>query len=113
MKKKTKSWEDIPKVCDTDFLPYMCDITGRLIMLCPKCKKEHKSGKSLEDIESQARQEAIKECINGLYKLNWIKILNEAIESRKTSWVKNPVIEWRNASDEILMAVIKSLKKKL
>jgi len=46
---------------------------------------------------------------NELSKLNWIDVLNDAISSRSTSWVKNPVMEWRNASDEIYMSVIKHL----
>jgi len=34
----------------------------------------------------------------------WIQILKTAIDSRPTSWVKNPVIEWRNAADELMLA---------
>jgi len=49
-----------------------------------------------------------------LHNLEWIKILNNAIGSRPTSWnfseYNHPVIEWRNASDEICMALIKELE---
>jgi len=46
-----------------------------------------------------------------LHKLDWIKILHTAIESRPTSWGIRPVREWRNASDEILFAVVKEIEK--
>jgi hypothetical protein len=36
-----------------------------------------------------------------LARLDWIKILDEAIKSRPTSWGKDIVCEWRNASDEV------------
>ena len=45
-------------------------------------------------------------------KLDWIKILDDSIKSRSTSWGKNPVIEWRNASDEICGALIRALTRK-
>lgn len=41
-----------------------------------------------------------------LYRLDWIKILKTAIENRRTSWGEDVVREWRNASDEILGAVM-------
>lgn len=47
-----------------------------------------------------------------LYRLDWIKILNDAITSRKTSWSQDPVIEWRNAGDTICFAVCKALEEK-
>lgn len=46
-----------------------------------------------------------------LYKLNWIKILRNAIDNRRSSLGKFPVIEWRNASDEICLAVIKAMEE--
>lgn len=45
-----------------------------------------------------------------LYALDWIKILDDAIKSRKTSWCDPAVREWRNASDEILFALIHALE---
>ena len=36
-----------------------------------------------------------------LARLDWIKILSRAIKSRPTSWGKDVVREWRNASDEV------------
>ena len=45
-----------------------------------------------------------------LYRLNWIKILDEAIKMRPTSWKENPVTEYRNASDEINSALIRTLE---
>ena len=47
-----------------------------------------------------------------IYQLNWIKILDEAIKSRPSSWNDNPVREWRNASDEILGALINQMEDK-
>ena len=46
-----------------------------------------------------------------LAKLDWIGILEKAIENRPTSWGFNPVAEWRNASDEIYFGVLKALKE--
>jgi hypothetical protein len=46
-----------------------------------------------------------------LYKLDWIKILSKAIEGRPTSWNIKPVLEWRNASDEICFAVVNALEE--
>lgn len=47
-----------------------------------------------------------------LQKLDWKKILHNAIQNRRTAWNENPVKEWRNASDEICLEAIKELKKK-
>ncbi len=47
-----------------------------------------------------------------LHNLDWIKILDKAINHRKTSWKQDPVVEWRNASDEVCMAVINALEDK-
>ena len=47
-----------------------------------------------------------------LFQLDWIKILDRAIKMRPTSWKKDPVLEWRNASDEINFAVIRALEEK-
>ena len=41
-----------------------------------------------------------------LYRLDWINILKKAIASRRTSWGEDVVREWRNASDEILGALM-------
>lgn len=45
-----------------------------------------------------------------LFSLDWTKILSEAINARKTSWNENPVREWRNASDEVLTALLHALE---
>ena len=45
-----------------------------------------------------------------LWRLDWIKILRRAIELRPSSWSDHPVIEWRNASDCLCIAVIDALK---
>ena len=51
-----------------------------------------------------------------LHNLNWLEILKRAVEHRKTSWNfqghGHPVVEWRNASDEVCMAVINALEDK-
>lgn len=52
-----------------------------------------------------------------LYKLDWIKIMQQAIESRPSSWNRSkpfecPILEWRNASDEVCYAVINALEDK-
>ncbi len=66
----------------------------------------------LQKIEEK-KQEKIK--VDDLYKLDWIKILKNAIESRKSSWV--PICnkpyspcEWRNASDELNSSVINAIR---
>lgn len=46
-----------------------------------------------------------------IYRLNWIKILDEAIKGRSTSWAEHPVHEWRNASDEVCMALIRHMEE--
>ena len=46
-----------------------------------------------------------------LFRLDWIKILNEAIEGRRSSWGERPVLEWRNASDEVNCAVVNALEQ--
>ena len=58
----------------------------------------------------------MKKLRNILHKLDWIKILDTATKRRKTSWnfqgYGHPVVEWRNASDEVCMAVINALEDK-
>lgn len=49
--------------------------------------------------------------ISDLYKLNWIEIMRDAIDYRPTSWTKNPIVEWRNASDTVNMAVVHAIIK--
>lgn len=39
-------------------------------------------------------------------RLDWIKILDEAIKARRTSWGTDVVREWRNASDEVYSALM-------
>ena len=46
-----------------------------------------------------------------MYRLNWVKIIQRAVKSRPTSWGENPVVEWRNASDEVCYAVVDAMKK--
>ena len=58
------------------------------------------------------KQEAKKEFKQIIYQLDWIKIMNNAINSRKTSWNDNPIREWRNASDEVCSALIRELEDK-
>jgi len=41
-----------------------------------------------------------------LYRLDWIIILKKAIEARRTSWGEDIIREWRNASDEVLSALM-------
>lgn len=60
-----------------------------------------------------------------LHRLDWMKILKEAVESRPTSWWMKeftddkgetyripPITEWRNASDEVLWSVEREMEKK-
>jgi hypothetical protein len=47
-----------------------------------------------------------------LHRLDWIQILYEAIKGRPTSWGKEPVTEWRNASDEVLFSLLHALQEK-
>jgi len=41
-------------------------------------------------------------------KLNWARVLDEAIKSRPTSWKQDPVWEYRNASDEVKWAMMRA-----
>jgi len=45
-----------------------------------------------------------------LAKLDWVKILRGAIESRSSSWAFHPVVEWRNASDCVFSALMSELR---
>lgn len=47
-----------------------------------------------------------------MMKFDWIKILETAIRTRQSSWNNgyDAVREWRNASDEICMAVIHAME---
>jgi len=46
--------------------------------------------------------------------VDWIKVLKDAYESRKTSWFEiGHIKEWRNCTDEILFAVWHQLEPKL
>ena len=47
-----------------------------------------------------------------IYRLDWIKILHEAIKARPTSWYDPAVREWRNAGDEVCSALIHALEEK-
>jgi len=47
-----------------------------------------------------------------LVSLDWIKILREAIEGRRSSWGERPVVEWRNAGDQVFSALIAELNRK-
>lgn len=47
-----------------------------------------------------------------LARLDWIKILRNAIDSRSSSWSQKPVVEWRNAGDTLFSAVISELERK-
>ena len=47
-----------------------------------------------------------------LYGLDWIKILRYAVDNRRSSWGEYPVREWRNAGDEVCLAVIKEMEEK-
>jgi len=47
-----------------------------------------------------------------MMKFDWMKILYDAIKSRPSSWKygTDSVIEWRNASDEVCMAVLHEME---
>ena len=47
-----------------------------------------------------------------LAKMDWKKILKEAVESRPSSWSSRPVVEWRNASDTVFCALMNELRRK-
>ena len=60
----------------------------------------------LEAEVDNARREGAEEAIESL---NWMKVLDEAVKSRPTSWNKDPIWEYRNASDEVKWAVKRHL----
>ena len=64
-------------------------------------------------MEKQTQEEKLRQI---LHNLDWFKIMQKAIDSRKTSWnfqgYGHPIIEWRNATDEVCMAVINALEDK-
>ncbi len=47
-----------------------------------------------------------------IWRLDWIKIMNTAIKVRPTSWNEDPIREWRNASDEVVGALMNEATKK-
>src|SRR5437879_2674299 len=61
----------------------------------------------------EEKEETIKQLINQqvadereivrveLYQINWIHALSMAIKTRTTSFAKDPIIEWRNAADQV------------
>ena len=51
-------------------------------------------------------KEIRKEIMQEIYLLDWIKIMDNAIKGRPTSWGERPIQEFRNASDEVLMALM-------
>ena len=71
-----------------------------------------KTAEYIKKFEQEVREEEKNKFKHALYNLDWIQILNDAIKSRPTSWAENPVIEWRNASDEICGAVCTALVMK-
>jgi len=59
--------------------------------------------KDKDEIEQKVR--------DAFRKIEWIKVLSEAINSRPSSWGNDVVREWRNASDELEWAVTKALEQ--
>jgi hypothetical protein len=83
-------------------------VCGDFETLCEKCQirlETLKQCQTIADVELKQK----------LYNLNWIQILSNAIKSRPTSWNNEkfgtPVLEWRNASDEINYQVVKALEQ--
>lgn len=66
----------------------------------------------IQDYSREKEKEIRADISIDLYQLNWITILVEAIQSRQTSWGTDPVIEFRNASDEILGAMMRQAIEK-
>lgn len=62
---------------------------------------------------------SIAELHSMMYQLDWIQILQDAVEARPTSWgvqedeEYKAVAEWRNASDELIAPVWKNLYHKI
>ena len=62
----------------------------------------------VEEMELKLRQQIKIE----IAQLDWIKILSEAIKGRPMSWGNDIVREWRNASDEVWVALDSEAIKK-
>jgi len=58
----------------------------------------------------EIKREEQRRLVGEIYRANWIKILSNATKNRPTSWGDDAVREWRNASDEVLMALMSELK---
>lgn len=62
---------------------------------------------------------SVQEIKEALYHLDWIEIMQEAVETRPTSWGVQKgeefkaVDEWRNASDTLISPVHKKLETEL
>lgn len=58
---------------------------------------------------AQAERESVR---REIWQLDWIKIMNKAIKMRPTSWNKDPIREWRNASDEVVTSLMNECVEK-
>jgi hypothetical protein len=68
--------------------------------------------KTLADQDQISRADEREKLIQILYSLDWVKVMRDAYEGRKTSWEEiGHIREWRNATDEIMGAVIKQVKE--
>ena len=67
--------------------------------------------KRLEQDVKGERAKTEERIYHKIWRLDWIKILDRAIKMRPTSWRENPVSEYRNASDEILSALMHFAKE--
>jgi len=60
--------------------------------------------------KKEKRETYYKELKTDLGRLNWKRILRNAIEGRRSSWGPDPIVyEWRNAADEVFSAVVREL----
>jgi len=65
----------------------------------------------------KARKDEREKILDQLFRLDWIKILQNAIQSRPEAWIPRgrntyKPAEWRNASDTLMSAVVEEMSKK-
>lgn len=103
------------------------DNTGELEKKELVSRESHEEAleEAVREAQARERRRILDNLQTELYQLDWIKILQKAIESRPTSWgypdrkvetengFDHPVIEWRNASDELIRPIWKQLEEEL
>jgi len=110
------------EVQETDYLVKNFNKDDQLVL-----GEDHREAlrEAVQQARERERRRILENLQTKLYQLDWIQILQEAIESRPSSWgypdrnvetengFDHPVIEWRNASDELISPIWNQLEEEL